>query len=257
MRYFIKNLFWRVIIKLKKIYLFISLTIVLLSSLALYGVKNKPDKILNIAYLNQKYPYFYVKNPNIKDKDRWDNFNGFEYVIINNFANKYGFTINLELYEKSKTYDIIIGGIIYSKQIEYIFHLYDFVQYLEDSIIVLCLAKNNYNLESFKSAKDEEIGFLMYSYSYYLMKQYFPQSKIYAYEEDIVKDLLSSKIQFIVVDKNFFRVPQSYEDQIKSIGEIYKEIFGILILKSRADLKEILSKIISGLDFEEILRWLK
>lgn len=218
---------------------------------------NGINKILNIAYLNQKYPYFFIKDPNIINNYKWDNFNGLEYVILNNVASEYGFSINLELYEKSKTYDIIIGGIIYSKQIEYIFHLYDFIGYFEDSIVVLGLSKNNYDLETFKSSKDEEIGFLMYSYSYYLLKQYFPKSKIYAYEDDILKDLINSKIQYIVADKNYFIIPQIYKQQIKLLGEIYKEIYGFLVLKSRADLKNIIQKVISKLDFKEILKWLK
>lgn len=170
---------------------------------------------------------------------------------------KYNYLIEISSYEKSKIYDIIIGGIIYSKQLETFFHDYDVIKYFEDSIIVLCLSKNNFNLETFKSSKDEDIGLLMYSYSYYLLKQYFPKARIYAYEEDLLNDLIESKVKYIVIDKSFFLIPKIYQDKIKNIGEIYKEELCLFINKSKKELKERIIKIIDNLDFKEILKWLK
>ncbi len=97
----------------------------------------------------------------------------------------------------------------------------------------------------------------MYSYSYYLLKQYFPKARIYAYEEDLLSDLIESKVKYIVIDESFFLIPKIYQDKIKNIGEIYREQFCIFINKSKIELKERIIKIIDNLDFKEILKWLK
>lgn len=212
---------------------------------------------LKVAYVNQKYPYFFVtKNSQQKIVDD-ESFNGFEYIILAEFVKHFNYKLSLSLYEKNKNYDVIIGGIIYSKNTESLFSNYYFLRYFEDSISVFCLRKNSFNIDDFKNSNNEQIGILMYSYAYFLLKQYLPKSKIYAYEEDMFKDLIDEKIKFIVIDDTFLSIPKSYSSLMENIGKIYNEYIGILINKSKPELINRLKDVISGINFMEVLKWLK
>ncbi|MFN3410630.1 MAG: hypothetical protein ACK4YF_00525 [Exilispira sp.] len=221
--------------------------------------QNLSGKILSVAYLFEKYPYFYSRtNKDVSNNTfNLEDFNGFEYFILKSLISKYSLKINISKYEKYKVYDLIIGGIIYSKEVEQIFNSYFFLIYFEDTISVYSLNSDQYKIETFKKSDDKNIGLLMYSYAYYLLKQYFPHAKIYAYKEDLLKDLLENKIIYVVLDDKFFEIPQIYKEKIKSLGIIYEEHIGILINKSKIELKDKIFQIIADLNFKEIFQWLK
>ncbi len=230
--------------------------IIIITTLFL-GSQNKVNEELKVAYINQKYPYFFIsKNSQQKIIDD-KSFNGFEYIILIEFVNHFKYKFTLSLYEKNNNYDVIIGGIIYSKNIESLFNNYSFLRYFEDSISVFCLKKNSFTIDDFKNTNNEQIGMLMYSYAYFLLRQYLPKTKIYAYEEDMIKDLIDEKIKFIVVDDTFLSIPKSYSSLMKNIGKIYSEYIGILISKSKPELINRFKDIISGINFMEVLKWLK
>lgn len=233
------------------------------SSISLsYSSVNNKQKTIEIAYLNQKYPYFYLEKKFLnqekgKENLNIDQFNGIEYYIIKEFVNASGLKVNISSYDKNKNYDIIIGGIIYSKQIEELFNLYFFLSYFEDSISVYSLKEKNFSISNFKNSNYEKIGVLMYSYAYYLIRQYIPGCKIYAYEEDIVNDLIENKIDFIVLDDKYSEIPNKYSKIISNLGSIYIEKIGFLVLKSNSYILKVLEDIIKKLDFQELLKWLK
>jgi len=210
-----------------------------------------------VAYLNQKYPYLFLQNKNINGKLKWDDFNGIEYIILEKLAKNLSLNIDISLYDKNKNYDIILGGIVYSKQIDSLFNSYLFLKYFTDSISVYCLKESNLNMESFLNSEDESIGVIMYSYAYYLIKQYIQKIKIYAYKEDILKDLLEGKILYIIIDDNFFDFPAQYLNKVKKIEILYKEDIGLFVAKYKNDLIQSLEKIISEINVSEILKWLK
>jgi len=237
----------------KKFYLFLLISICLI----FFSLQINNKKILNVAYLNQKYPYFYLKNDNITDITNWDNFNGIEHTILKELAKKLELKINLSFYDKTKDYDIIIGGIIYSKQIEQIFKSYSFIKYFIDSISVYCLSQNNLDIDTFKKADGSVIGVIMYSYAYYLIKQYIPKIKIYAYKEDILQDLLEGKVLYIIVDDNYFIFPPSFKQKVKKVSILYREQIGILVSRLKSNFIKELDNIINNLNIMELLKWLE
>jgi len=221
-----------------------------------------PEEILNISFLNQKYPFFYEKNEFLKVSEsnrefKWEYFEGIEHDIIDRYIKPINAKVILTSYEPSKNYDIVLGSVIKSKTQEKLFSSYAFCQYFSDDLIVYTNDKNCSDIECLKTAEQETIGILMYSYSYYLLKEILPKTRVYAYQQDLINDFIAKKLKFIIVDKFFFSLPEDEAENFNLLGVLYSEKLGILIDKNKIHLIKNIEKIIDSYSFEEIKKWFK
>lgn len=220
------------------------------------------EEILNVSFLNQKYPFFFEKNEFLKVSEsnrefKWEYFDGMEHDIIDRYIKFINAKVILTSYDPSKNYDIVLGAVINSKTQRKLFSSYAFCQYFSDDLIVYTNDKNCRDIECIKTTEQETIGILMYSYSYYLLKEILPKIRVYAYQQDIINDFIAKKLKFIIVDKFFFNIPENLAENFNLLGVLYSEKIGILIDKNKINLIENIEEIIDSYTLEEIKKWFR